>query len=162
MIFDAKNTQGGIKMRRELTTGSERSPLYLRVVALIRKLAEEQCEDSASRAYAETTSDLHEAAFVDQGLKRGRGRLCVERLVGKQCNLKGCTPPAGDHDTLWLKKGKPDTYLMQPYQLTWKDMKNLVAFCEKNGLQADVTPWPSFHFPSNVISVHIRREKWSK
>ena len=82
-------------MTRELTTGSERSPLYLRVVALIQKLAEEQCEDSASRAYAEATADLHEAAFADQGLKRGRGRLCVKRLVGKQCNLKDCTPPAG-------------------------------------------------------------------
>ena len=57
----------------------------------------------------------------------------------------------------WLKRGKPDTYLMQPYQLTWEDMKNLVALCEKNGLRADVTPWPSFHFPGGVISVHIRR-----
>jgi hypothetical protein len=74
------------------------------------------------------------------------------------CNFQDCAPPAGDHDTLWLKDGKPALYLMQPYGLAWDDMKKLVTFCERHGLRAQVDTWPSFHFPGWVLSIEIEKE----
>ncbi|MBI4376692.1 MAG: hypothetical protein HY549_09615 [Elusimicrobia bacterium] len=140
---------------REYASGKNRTELYLRALKSLRELLDAQGEDAVSRAYAEVVAETCYQLFADKGFKRSDGRLCVQRLLGKQCNLKDCVPPSGDHDTLWLQNGKPARYVTQPYGLEWETMRKLVAFCENYGLKANVDAWPSFHFPGRVLSIHL-------
>lgn len=144
---------------REFASGKNRTEQYLRALGALRELLEAQGEDAVNRAYAEAVAETCYQLFAGKGFKRSDGRLCVHRLLGKQCNLKDCLPPSADHDTLWLQNGKPARYIMQPYGLTWDDMKKLVAFCESHKLKADVDTWPSFHFPGRVLSIHLSRQE---
>lgn len=144
---------------REFVAGKERTEAYLKAVEALSALLAAQGEDAVSRAFAEASAEARAEDFAkSRGLKRSGGRLCVHRLSGRQCDLRDCVPPAGDHDTLWLRHGKPALYLAQPYQLEWEDLKRLVEFCAANGLRAGVDTWPSFHFPAHVLSVHITKQ----
>ena len=144
---------------RQFLVGKDRTAAYLQTLRAMRALMAVQGSDAVSRAYAEVVADEHREVFAkSRGLKQSDGRLCVQRLVGKQCNFQDCAPPAGDHDTLWLKDGKPALYLMQPYGLNWENMKKLVAFCERRGLKASVDTWPSFAFAGWVLSIEIEKE----
>lgn len=144
---------------RHLVSGKDRTEEYVKAVDALRLLMTTQNSDSVTRAYAEVVADENRESFVKtRGLKKSNGSLCIQRLSGKQCNYKNCAPPAGDHDTLWIKDGEPALYLMQPYGLTWDDMKNLVAFCAERKLQASVSAGPSFHFAGRVISVEIEKD----
>lgn len=137
-----------------------RTAAYTQALGAMRALMEVQGADAVSRAYAEVVADKHREIFAtSRGLKESDGRLCVQRLVGKQCNLQDCMPPGGDHDTLWLRDGKPALYHMQPYGLSWDDMKKIVAFCERRGLQASVAAWPAFYSPGTVLSISIEKVK---
>lgn len=144
---------------RKFVVGQDRTVAYIQALEALRALMVAQGSGVVSRAYAEVVADEHREDFAkSRGLKQSDGRLCVQRLIGKQCNFQDCAPPAGDHDTLWLKDGKPALYLMQPYGLAWEDMKALVTFCGRRGLKASVDAWPSFHFPSWVLSIEIEKE----
>ena len=144
---------------REFLVGKDRTAAYIQALEALRALMAVQGSDAAGRAYAEVVADEHREAFAkSRGLTQSDGRLCVQRLVGKQCNFQDCAPPAGDHDSLWVRNGKPALYLMQPYGLTWDDMKKLVTFCERNGLRARVDTWPSFAFAGWVLSIEIEKE----
>ncbi|MBI4377375.1 MAG: hypothetical protein HY549_13125 [Elusimicrobia bacterium] len=144
---------------RKFMVGKDRTAAYIQALEALRALMVAQGSAAVGRAFAEVVADDHLAAFAkSRGLKQSDGRLCVQRLIGKQCNFQDCAPPAGDHDTLWLKDGKPALYLMQPYGLAWDDMKALVAFCARRGLKASVDAWPSFHFPGWVLSIEIEKE----
>lgn len=136
-----------------------RTELYFKAVGALRALMEAQDEDAASRAYAEAVAEAYEASFArSRGLKPSQGHACVYRLIGRRCQGTHLAPPGGDHDTLWLKDGRPEIYLMQPYGLGWRKMRELIAFCLQHGLKADVDVWPSFHFPGHVLSVCLTRD----
>ena len=143
---------------RKFVSGKERTETYVGAVETLSELLAAQGEDAVSRAFAEASAEARFGDFArSRGLKLSDGRLCIHRLSGRQCDLKDCFPPVGDHDTLWIRDGKPAVYLAQPYQLEWEELKGLVEFCVKNGLRAGVDTWPSFHFPAHVLSVHITR-----
>ena len=145
---------------RQFLVGKDRTVAYIQALEALRALMAVQGSDVVSLAYAEVVADEHREVFAkSRGLKESGGRLCVHRLLGKQCNFEGCQPPAADHDTLWLKDGKPALYLMQPYGLCWEDIKKLAAFCERHGLEARVDTWPSFHFPGAVLSIHVEKSE---
>lgn len=137
-----------------------RTELYLKAVGALRALMRDQDTDAASRAYAEAVAETYEADFAKKrGLKRSQERACVLRLTSQRCPGEHLAPPGGDHDTLWLKDGRPELYLMQPYGFGWDKMRELVAFCLQHGLKADVDIWPSFHFPGHVLSICLQRDK---
>ncbi len=144
---------------RQFASGEKRTEQYLRALRALRELLEAQGMDAVSSVYAEAVAENHYQAFAGKGFKQSDGRLCVQRLWGRQCNLKDCVPPSGDHDTLWLQNGKPAMYVTQPYGLEWETMRKLVAFCERHGLKADVAAWPSFHYPGQVISILLSRKE---
>jgi len=145
---------------RQFLVGKDRTDLYVRALKTLRELLETQGEGAVGCVYAEAVAEAHEETFArSRGLKRSDGHACIERLLGHRCHGIHSGPPAGDHDTLWLKGGKPVLYLAQPYGLGWDKMRELIAFCLRHGLRADVDVWPSFHFPAHVISVYITREK---
>ncbi len=139
---------------RKFIDDKERTDQFVQAVKALHRVIEAQGSDAAARAYAEATAEsYHEVFAKSRGLKESDGRLCIQKLLGRQCNFQDCSPPGGDHDTLWLKDGRPALYLMQPYGLGWNKMRELIAFCLRHGLRADVDVWPSFHFPGHVLSV---------
>ncbi|MBI4377240.1 MAG: hypothetical protein HY549_12420 [Elusimicrobia bacterium] len=143
---------------RQFASGETRTEKYAQALRALRELLEAQGEDVVGCAYAEAVAQSRYDRFAVKGLKQSDGRLCVQRLWGKQCDLKDCVPPSGDHDSLWLRDGKPAVYLTQPYGLTWETMRRLMAFCERHGLKADIDTWPSFHFPGQVLSVQLSKK----
>lgn len=135
-----------------------KTELYLKAVGALRALMAAQDADAASRAYAEVVTKSYEASFAQsRGLKRSQEHACIDRLAGRRCKGAHLGPPGGDHDSLWLKNGRPELYLMQPYGLSWDKMRELIAFCLRHGLRADVDVWPSFHFPGHVLSICLQR-----
>ena len=68
-----------------------RTEAYLRALSAFQDLMATQGEDAVSRAYAEAVAETYRDSFAkSRGLKQSDGRLCVHRLLGKQCNFKDC------------------------------------------------------------------------
>jgi hypothetical protein len=141
-------------------------PEVLSAIKAMQKCVEGAGEDLASRAAAEVLSWGRKERWAEiYGLKESGGRLCVQRLLGKNCiryNMRDsfcdCQPPGADHASLWLKHGKPHVYVMQPYPMQQESWERLFAFCKKYGLQADIDTWPAWHFPGRVHHINIMRE----
>ncbi len=141
------------------------SAVYLKTVAEIRKLAQAEGIENAHRAYAEATSEQYRRQYLkEQGLKPTAEHACINRLAGRRC-IAGKTPchiPGADHVSMWLKDGKPEVYISQPYHLSLKNMRALVELCDKHGLDANVSTRPSWHFPGAVLTIEIRKARMPK
>ncbi|OPX83386.1 MAG: hypothetical protein A4E53_04661 [Pelotomaculum sp. PtaB.Bin104] len=140
------------------------SPAYKKAVAVLKKLAEDEGTDSAHRAYAEAVWEQCKKQYISKhGLKPSGGHPCVSRLIGRRCSaLPGggsspCHIPGWDHVSLWLKDGKPEVYVSQPYSLSLNEMRNLVRFCDEYGLTVSVSTWPAWHFPGGVLTMEVRK-----
>lgn len=134
---------------------------YREAVRALRALAEAEGTDIASRAHAEATADLKRADWArSRGVQESGGRPCIGRLSGRPSDHNQsdhqCNPPKGDHCSLWMKDGRPEVFVSQPYELSWAGLQETVAFCQANGLRADVISWPSWHFPGSVLTVEYR------
>lgn len=156
---------------------SKSSPLWKSAVGALRRLLEAEGTNGVESAYAEAVADRHEEDWIARrALKLHRGHCCVNRLLGKRCQhgraylplgsgtLVVATQsagtieiPKGDHLSEWTHNGKTDVILSQPYGLTYKGIKETVAFCERYGLEASIDTWPSFHLPGAVLSVEYSR-----
>jgi hypothetical protein len=84
----------------------------------------------------------------------------IRRLVGKRQvpwsddpNVMPNKPPGDDHGTLYLKDGKPAFYLSEPYGLAYDKMQEVVAFCERWGLEASIDGLQSTWFPGLTIAI---------
>lgn len=139
--------------------------LYSRAVKALSLLCMAEGADAALRAYAEATWEEHQKQYAKKyGLKLSNGRICLARLLGKKCDYHSdhsgipCRPPGADHDSLWLKDGKPYVYVSQPYGLSAREMRELVSMCDRHGLEAYASAWPSWHFPGAVLTVEIKRK----
>jgi len=140
------------------------SPAYKNAVAVLKKLAEDESLDSAHRAYAEAVWEQCKKQYISKhGLKPSGGHPCVSRLIGRRCSaLPGggsspCRIPGWDHMSLWLKDGKPEVYVSQPYNLSLNEMRELVRFCDEYGLTTSVGMWPAWHFPGGVLMVEVKK-----
>lgn len=140
------------------------SALYIETVAKIRELV--SAEGGADRAYAEATWDHAKATYLSsRGLKPTSGDINLTRLIGKPVRdrdggLHNRVWDQGwmDHISLLMKDGKPKVFISQPYQLTLEDMRQLINTCDTYGLKAMVSTGPSWHFPSSVLTVEVRRK----
>lgn len=154
--------QGEVSMGRFMDKPTGR---YIKATQALAELVEAEGTDAAVRAYAEATWERkREGWAAKHGLQQTRGRVCLARLLGKRCggfgrDVKGipCQPPGADHCSLWLKEGHPEVFVSQPYGLSLKTMRELVALCDCTGLDVLVDTWPAWHFPGRVLMVEIRR-----
>ena len=48
----------------------------------------------------------------------------------------------------------------QSYGLTHEDLRETLKFCERFGLEVDISSWPSWHFPSAVLTLTFARAGW--
>jgi hypothetical protein len=137
---------------------------YREAVAALDALISQEGSDHATRAYGEVVQDTLLANFAKaRGLKRSNGAVCISRLHGKQCALGyqfsnhrtagGCFPPGTDHPSLWNKDGKPYCFVSQPYGLSHRTLREILAYCEANGFEVEIDAQPSWHFPGRVLTV---------
>lgn len=119
------------------------------------------------RAFAEATWAGREEAWAARyRLKKSGGHPCIARLLGKRCWYGGhgsydsppCSPPGADHASLWIRDGKPIAYVFQPYGLTNDTLHELLAFCDRWGLDVNIDTWPAGHFPGAVLWVELTRQ----
>lgn len=139
---------------------SNPSNAYKKLVTSIQQLMKEEGLDSVIRAYAEATCERHQEQYIKKyGLKASNSHACIGRLINKRCSTDGvpCRLPGGDHVSLWLKDGKPEVYISQPYHLSLDNMRAIVEFCDRYRLTVDISTWPSWHFPGAVLTVEVKR-----
>jgi hypothetical protein len=119
------------------------------LILKIRELAEEDL-NMAQSVFSCAVADL----MRPKGLKKSP-RCSWERLIGK-IDREGLEEhlPVSDHDSLWLKDGKPYVYVMQPYSASDLQLEKLIQICKKNNL----TFWidaHSFYSPAGTISIKL-------
>jgi hypothetical protein len=100
---------------------------------------------------------------LQKGLKESKATagFCVCRLLGKRCRAFGASDcenavPEADHPSLWLRNGKAEMFVSQPYQIT--DVANLGAFCRHRGLTCRIVTWPAWHNPGHVLHIEITKK----
>jgi hypothetical protein len=115
-------------------------------------------------AYAEATcTRLLESFKKTRNLRRRSvgGHVCVNRLKGKRCSGYGIDCPSiphGDHLSEWKLGGKTVAILSQPYGLSFDGLGETLEFCNLHDLQVSIDTYPSFHFPSAVLSLTFTRK----
>lgn len=139
------------------------STLYVKAADMLRKLAEAEGLDAATRCYAEAMADLRLQQFASK-YKPSAGHACLGRLLGKRCyQYRGgrtdvpCRLPGSDHYNLWLREGKPFLYTSEPYGLLMEDVEEMLAVCKAHGLTFDISAG-SFYFPGATLLVKVRRD----
>ena len=155
------------------------SPTYLQALSAMHKLMEEEGGDFVRRACADVTWEDNKRIFAKrEGLKEAK-TSSIERLTGKRSekeivrlfkessqSLEDYSRlsekpvlPKDDHSSLWLKDGKPYAYVSQPYQLSLNDVKKLASFCDEYNLDMLIEAYPSWHFPGEVLTVKVTKQK---
>lgn len=137
------------------------SNIYLQVVEIIRTLLDHEGLDTAYRAFAEAAWRRIESEVMGAYKRKGQAHVCVHRLLGrKRCPDSYDHPcdspniPGQDHLSEWVMDRKTAKIVMQPYNLSYENMKELVEYCESRGLRADVFA-ESWHFSGKTIRVDI-------
>lgn len=136
------------------------SARYRRAVEALRLVAQEEGLDQAQRAVGEALSDLRKDAWVKgHSLKPTDGSVFWSELLGKRPSREEelSRLPGDDHVTLWLKDGKPDVYVSQPYALGLDTLREMAQMADKHGLDVHVDAKSSWWFPGYTLFIEWRR-----
>ena len=142
------------------------SPRYRQAVHALGELLAASGEDAVQRAFAEAMSEYIERGFARQFkvIRSKAGHVCYMRLKNGKCKDTFENPcpspygiPAMDHVSEWKQNKKTDMIVSQPYGLSYEALKETVEFCEKMGLEADISANHSWHFPSWTLLVKYTR-----
>ena len=142
----------------------------LKYRALLTALQNLDNSDAALYAFHDVHGPEYQYVWArsNGGLKLvQRGRICVHRLSsrrGPPCSGYdyGCQPPGNEHGSLWSWKGKPVVYVYQPYGLSGRDIKALVAYCEKMRLDFSIDARLAWHSPGNVLLIELWRKDFDR
>jgi len=162
------------KMRSVYSRDEWQTPEYLNAVKAIRELAEADNGPALARVALADGLNPWQPDGIKPGLTRymkendlaiSGGRRCVQRLRGKQCGYGRrsfaceCDPPGADHSVLFVKDGRPYSYVYQPYHFRTEDIIALAEFCQRTGLQAEFDIFADWHYPANILSIVITASK---
>ena len=133
------------------------SDLYITAVAALRELLVAEGEDHVNRAFADAVAVARQKRFVDvKGVTEGGdGHACVYRLTGKDCPKEPSHRdlPAGEHVTEWVKDGQTVSITSHPYGISYEELKQIVEFCERYGLEAFIDARTAWRFPGWALKV---------
>ena len=152
---------------------SNPSPAYRAAVSVLHQLADAEGVDAANRAYAEVAAERIEDLYASKhGLRLSQGHPCFGRVVRpgyKGCHSSEmcsdnpryipCSVPGRDHVSLWLKNGRPYSYVFQPYSLDKATLRQLVQQCDDYNMELSINGNSSWHFPGDTIFVEITRSR---
>ena len=116
-----------------------------------QRIFTEAFRESRRREYAQS-----------RNLREAHGRVCALRLTGNHCGYASergcpdCWPPGCDHPRLWIKDGKPYVFTFEPYRLSLRDLRELVAYCDRLGLAAEISG-QSWHNAGDTFLIELRR-----
>lgn len=136
------------------------SASYQRAVEALRLVAEEEGLDPAQRAVAEALSELRQAAWIKRhGLEQSDGSIHWLELLGRRPGGEEqlLRLPGDDHVSLWLKGGKPDVYVSQPYALGVDTLREMARMADDHGLDVHVDAKSSWWFPGHTLFIEWRR-----
>jgi hypothetical protein len=139
---------------------SDRTGCYRTVVEALTRLADEEADDRALRAFAEAMWLRYARAWAMKNrLHPGApdDTFCLHDLAGKPCDGRGCFPRAPDHMSLWWRDGQPAVFVAQEYTINGEMMREYVRLCDRLGLNVRVTTWPAWHMPGAILMVEITR-----
>ena len=138
-------------------TGERRTPAFERAVEALQALEDAGTMDAAC---AEATRDYREQLYIKRrGVKLSPGLCILERLTGRRAVRDPVSFAWIDHRSLWLKDGKPYSFVTQPYGLSLNDLKQIVAYCEEHGLDVFVDAGLSWHYPGTTVAVEFTRRE---
>lgn len=142
------------------------SRAYASAVDALHTLLTSEGAQSVDRAYAEIAHGVRKKAFTQApGVKMSKRTYpqCLAPLLGRRhvlgapdgmCEL--CDPLRAEHYALLQKNRKPVCFVMQPYKVSWEDMKKLVEFCDNYSFRASVSAQKSWHFPGWTLGIFIK------
>ena len=149
-------------------TGSQK---YMQTVKVIQELLTAEGVGVANRAYAEAIhAAIRDAYQQEKGASPSKdSHVCVNRLKGdKKCpnkyNSTGIPKcdlriPASDHLSEWVKDGETFSIVSQPYGISFKELKELIEFCEQHHIEPYISANRAWHFPGSAISIEFQRAK---
>jgi len=144
------------------------SPAYRRAVQALRALGESEGVEMVTPAFAEAAAPLRREQFQRiYRVKRTQGRDWVGRLLGKRYDpiVEGNPSiakfkfPGGDHESVWVRNGKPFLYVSEPAQIHLDKLREMVRFCDAHGLDVTITGWRSMWFPGANVAVVVRKKE---
>lgn len=132
--------------------GKQPTPDALAAIKSLEKL------DDAHLAMGYVTAKERDDHWRRKGYVAKSGS--IRRLVGKRAvpwtndpKVMSNAPPGDDHGHLFLKAGKPAFYLSEPYGITFSLLCEIVAFCQRWGLQASISASESSWYPGFTVAI---------
>ena len=108
----------------------------------------------------EATGGRRMASYIERrGVKPSSGWCFLERLTGRRAVRDPMRFAWLDHPSLWIKDGKPFSFVSQPYGLGLQDLREIVAYCEEHNLDVLVDAGMSWHYPGATVAVEFTRKK---
>jgi excisionase family DNA binding protein len=150
---------------KKLIYVSDPTDEYIKIVDNILLFLEKEGLDRTRRAFADATSQQIRSESMFGFKEKGQNHVCVYRLLGKKKCLH--TPdnetaiidiPGQDHLSEWTKEGSTEKIISQPYSVSYETLKELIIFCEENGLRADFSGL-SWHFPGRTIRIDLSKNQ---
>lgn len=149
----------------------QKRELKKRLAARLKEIAAEHGSDLVSDAYATALRDA-----LNERLEARLGRVAKSSYISsilpypreflyadhshEMSEWEWHRPPGADHDSIREKDGKK-TFITQPYGLSWRCLKDLVAYCEAHELEATINVGAPYSATACLL-VEIRHGKDSK
>ncbi len=112
------------------------------------------------RESMEATGGRRMASYIERrGVKPSSGWHFLERLTGRRAVRDPMRFAWLDHPSLWIKAGKPFSFVSQPYGLSLQDLREIVAYCEEHDLDVSVDAGASWHYPGATVAVEFTRKE---
>ena len=145
-------------MPRVYMENGERTDLYSDTVRKVQELADSESLENATRACAEALADYLEKEWKkSKGVEHSSEGVSLSKLVEKNIPIEQSTLFT-DHPELWMKGGKPHSYVYHNYGMSLDELRALVEFCGEHGLDAQIEA-SSWHFYGHTVRVELIREK---
>jgi predicted TIM-barrel fold metal-dependent hydrolase len=110
------------------------------------------------RESMEATGGRRMASYIERrGVTLSSGWHFLERLTGRRAVRDPMRFAWLDHPSLWIKAGKPFSFVSQPYGLSLQDLREIVAYCEEHDLDVSVDAGASWHYPGATVAVEFTR-----
>lgn len=140
----------------------ERDKLFLETLDKLKELLERRGVDTVRNVFAEVVSAEIETEYLKKhGLKRSNAvQSCTAGIIGKRHQSNAalceyCYPPGYDHCCLLNKNGRAAELVMQPYQLTWESLRDLIPWAIKRRLRADICADHSWYYPNSTVFISL-------
>jgi hypothetical protein len=152
--------------KSDSASDARKASIFNQAVASLKALVAAQSLDSARQAVSMALAESIRTSFLRDEALRPVSDPCLHRLAGTPCprdptvasgsRKVDCRPAWADHDEMFSHDGQ-HVFVAQPYRMNLGEVRDLVRICDELGLDADVSAFPSWHFPGRTLAVVLRK-----